>query len=383
MADTDDLESTEGEQGPLLRKSITSKNDVQDLTNASEMELFIKSEEDIKKLPQKGVRRFYRRQNEIIEGLRDISIAFMAEGATTENEEHARKVRFIVTLSFVCNFVLFGLKVAIAIMSGSLSVIASTIDSFLDLLSGSVLFAVARFMDKSEPYKYPEGKSRMEPLGIIVFAAVMGVTSLNIIKEALQTLISGLVSSPADLVIDVWTISVLVFVLMVKAALYMYCRSLKDSSGIVGALAEDHMNDVGTNLIATLAAVLAGEIQSLWWMDPIGAAFFGVWILISWVQAGNERIGMLVGDSAPPQLIGQLAFVAGHHDSRIIRVDTVRAFHFGERYLCEVDVVLPENMPLKESHDIGEALQFKLEKLSMIQRAYVHLDYEWDHQPEH
>ncbi len=40
-------------------------------------------------------------------------------------------------------------------------------------------------------------------------------------------------------------------------------------------------------------------------------------------------------------------------------------------------------MPLKEAHDIGEGLQVKLEKLSPVERAFVHLDYEYEHSPEH
>lgn len=38
---------------------------------------------------------------------------------------------------------------------------------------------------------------------------------------------------------------------------------------------------------------------------------------------------------------------------------------------------------LEESHDIAEALQIKLEDLPDIERAYVHIDYETTHKPEH
>lgn len=50
--------------------------------------------------------------------------------------------------------------------------------------------------------------------------------------------------------------------------------------------------------------------------------------------------------------------------------------------LVEVDIVLPPEMLLHEAHDIGEALQHKLEMLPEVERAHVHLDYETDHGPE-
>lgn len=45
--------------------------------------------------------------------------------------------------------------------------------------------------------------------------------------------------------------------------------------------------------------------------------------------------------------------------------------------------MLPASMPLQEAHDIGESLQEKLELLPEIERAFVHLDYEYTHRPEH
>jgi divalent metal cation (Fe/Co/Zn/Cd) transporter len=38
---------------------------------------------------------------------------------------------------------------------------------------------------------------------------------------------------------------------------------------------------------------------------------------------------------------------------------------------------------LMAAHDVAEELQFKLEGLPDIERAYVHIDYETTHKPEH
>lgn len=51
--------------------------------------------------------------------------------------------------------------------------------------------------------------------------------------------------------------------------------------------------------------------------------------------------------------------------------------------LKQVDIELPEELPLKEAHVIGETLQNKIEKLTEVERAFVHLDFECDHKPEH
>ena len=44
--------------------------------------------------------------------------------------------------------------------------------------------------------------------------------------------------------------------------------------------------------------------------------------------------------------------IAIDHDTRIT-VDVTRAYHFGARYNVEMEIVLPGNMTVMESHDIA------------------------------
>ena len=71
------------------------------------------------------------------------------------------------------------------------------------------------------------------------------------------------------------------------------------------------------------------------------------------------------------------------HSPSILGLDTVRAWHSGPRLIVEVDVVMDQKMTVKESHDVAEELQTKIESLPDIERAYVHIDYETSHAPEH
>ncbi|KAE9447570.1 hypothetical protein C3L33_20528, partial [Rhododendron williamsianum] len=90
----------------------------------------------------------------------------------------------------------------------------------------------------------------------------------------------------------------------------------------------------------------------------------------------------VVPESAPPEVLQKLTYLVIRHP-QVKRIDTVRAYTFGVLYFVEVDIVLPEELPLKEAHTIGETLQIKLEKLPEVERAFVHLDYECEHKPEH
>lgn len=81
-----------------------------------------------------------------------------------EQDKLARSETFAIRVSNAANMVLFVAKVYASVRSGSLAIIASTLDSLLDLLSGFILWFTAFSMQTPNPYQYPIGKKRMQPL---------------------------------------------------------------------------------------------------------------------------------------------------------------------------------------------------------------------------
>ncbi|KVI10237.1 Cation efflux protein [Cynara cardunculus var. scolymus] len=250
-----------------------------------------------------------------------------------------------------------------SIKSGSLAVIASTLDSFLDLLSGFILWFTSNAMRNPNQYHYPIGKNRMQPVGIIVFATIMATLGFQILLESARELVVKTHPND-DHDSEKWVIGIMVSVTVVKFMLMMYCRRFENE--IVRAYAQDHFFDVITNSVGLAATILA--IHYRWWIDPVGA-IINVWSLI--------------GRTAPPEFLAKLTYLVWNHHEEIKHIDTVRAYTFGNHYFVEVDIVLREDMVLIEAHNIGEMLQVKLEQLVEVERAFVHIDFEFTHTPEH
>jgi hypothetical protein len=47
----------------------------------------------------------------------------------------------------------------------------------------------------------------------------------------------------------------------------------------------------------------------------------------------------------------------------------------------EVDIIMDEDAPLKVTHDVSQTLQRKIEGLEDVERAFVHVDYDQEHDP--
>jgi len=67
----------------------------------------------------------------------------------------------------------------------------------------------------------------------------------------------------------------------------------------------------------------------------------------------------------------------------IRHIQSLHAYYAGDKLNVEVDVVLDEGMRLRDSHDLGESLQYVLESVPSVERAWVHLDYRRDNLPGH
>ena len=89
---------------------------------------------------------------------------YMLNVSQDEMKQLAKSERMAVHVSNMCNLVLFAAKVYASIASRSLAVIASTMDSLLDLLSGFILWFTAHAMKNPNQYHYPIGKKRMQPV---------------------------------------------------------------------------------------------------------------------------------------------------------------------------------------------------------------------------
>ena len=263
--------------------------------------------------------------------------------------EQKRQETLALRTSFYVNVLLLAVKIFASVQSGSLSIITSALDSFLDLISGLILYFTDKHMQNMNKYLYPIGKSRI------------GKDHTHHLED-LQLVIG-----------------IMIGVIVVKFFLFLYCRGSRNSS--VQTYAQDHRNDVITNTFGLIAAIIGDRLY--YWFDPLGAMILAAYIVQNWSVTALENIKAMVGLSAPPEFLSKLTYLAWNSDPRILGVDTVRAYTFGPAFFVEVDVVLPEDMSVRVAHDIGEALQDRIEKLPEVERAFVHIDFETDHQPEH
>ncbi|XP_074317819.1 metal tolerance protein 9-like [Silene latifolia] len=333
-------------------------------------------------IKRRKIAAYYKRQEDIIQGLNELEPSVVpgssiANSTQDEAMRIARGERTAITTTNIANIMLLAAKIYASIETRSMAVIASTLDSLFDVLTGFILWFTEHAMKKPNPGKYPVGKTRMEPVGIVVFASVMAAFGLHVLFESVRQLITKAQpeKSPEK---EKWMIAIMVSVTIIKFILMVYCRRFKND--IVRTYAQDHFFDVITNSISVATAVLG--INFFWWIDPTGAIIIALYTTTTWARMVIDNIGSLIGRGAPQEYLTKLIYLTWNHAKEIKQIESVRAYHFGRHYYVEVDIVLPGDMLLSEARKIGDTLQDKLEQLPEVERAFVHVNHKFTHTSE-
>ncbi|KAJ5871523.1 Cation efflux protein [Penicillium soppii] len=316
---------------------------------------------------------FYKQQNEMIEG-------FLSSGdeerlKAEDEAQNGGKVKLAVRASFVVNFLLFVIQLYAAVTTGSLALFATAADAFMDLVSSIVMLVTSRMSSRPKPYKYPVGRRRVETMGVIMFCALMTIVAVELIIESAKALAAGKTESAQLALVPLICVGIAIFS---KFVMFLYCFGLRRYPA-AHVFYIDHRNDLAVNGFGLIMSIVGDRF--VWYLDPIGACCIALLILFSWASTAFENMWLIVGKCAPREFVNKCIYVTLTHDQRIQKVDTTqcRAYHSGQQLYVEVDIVMDPETKLRESHDVSQALQRKLEGLADVERAFVHVDYDYEH----
>lgn len=102
----------------------------------------------------------------------------------------------------------------------------------------------------------------------------------------------------------------------------------------------------------------------------------------SWTSTSSEHVQNLTGASATADERKILLYLTMRF-AKIKGIQSIQAYHAGDKLHVEVDIVLDESTTVRDSHDLGESLQYALEGVPIVDWAFVHLDYSSRNLPSH
>jgi len=304
--------------------------------------------------------------------------------ARAKDSETEGTAAFIIKVSLFVALAWWGFGLYTVISTASLAVLASLVDATIDLAAQGVLLGaniLSGVRGKGTPY--PVGVSRLEPVGVIICSVLMALASGAVIYDSSSTLVNYYPEGPAMDFTDTATV-MLTVVVCVKIVVWRIAKLEYDKTQNVSleALALDNFNDILSNASALVFASLTRLRGDLWWVDPVGGILISIYIIRSWLLTAVDQVNMLVGKEAHPEFLEKVKEMAENHHPDA-KLDIVRAYHFGPKFLVEVEMVMDRTTPLEKSHDVGIALQDEIEHMDECERCFVHIDYQYREADDH
>ncbi|CAG5188002.1 uncharacterized protein ALTATR162_LOCUS11844 [Alternaria atra] len=375
------------------------------------LEIYRKSDESLKTIKNKKVRNFYEEQNERIDDWAEVDMVvssladdivdsmnprdtdgdgvaedrgplgisggdlepFLPEEERNRRAKSAKHARWAININVLVNILLLAAKSVAAIWSSSLSLIASLVDSGLDLLCTVIIWTTNKLVGwrlQSLRKKFPIGRRRLEPIGILVFSIIMVISFLQILQESVKKLLPSGDHSVSQL--PPAAIFAMVATIVVKGTIWIGCAKVKTTQ--VQALAQDCKTDVYFNTLSLLFPLIGGHV-GVWWLDPLGAACLSLFIIYDWACTCFENVTRLTGEAASDRVERKMMYMAYRFSPLVEGFKSLKCYHAGDGVCVEIDVLMKEETPLRKCHDIAETLQYCLEGLDEVDRAFVTMDY--------
>jgi cation diffusion facilitator family transporter len=182
----------------------------------------------------------------------------------------------VARLSIISNTLLIIMKLAVGLISGSVSIISEAIHSSMDLVAAVIAFFSVRVSDNPPDSRHPYGHGKIENISGVIEALLIFVAAIWIIFEASRKLLGESI----ELESIGWGSAVMLVSAIVNTIVSrrLYKVARETNSVALEADALHLKTDVYTSLgvAAGLGLIL---ITKIYWLDPVVAILVALFII--------------------------------------------------------------------------------------------------------
>lgn len=291
----------------------------------------------------------------------------------------ARLMRQATIASVSVATVLIIAKLVAAVMTGSVSMLSSLVDSLLDAFTSLVnMYAVHHALQPADrEHRFGHGKA--EPLAGLVQAAFIAGSGVFIVIEAVQRLHKGHVIEDTNVGIAVMVFSI-VMTLGLVAFQSMVVR--RTQSTAISADALHYRMDVLINVSVIIALVGVAEF-GITWLDSAIAMAIAFYIAFSSWKVARRSLDLLM-DREFPEVERQKIkdIVLRHPEARGIH--DLRTRSSGIQPFIQFHLELDPNLSLVRAHELADEVEAMIVAEFAGAEVIIHQDpegYEEPHSP--
>jgi cation diffusion facilitator family transporter len=263
------------------------------------------------------------------------------------------------------------IKMTVGILSGSIAVLASAIDSLLDLTVSIFNYFALHNAEKDPDDNFNFGRSKIEPLAAVIEGTIISLSAIFILYEALIK-----ITHPRDMEFIGISIFIMICSIIITTLLVAYLNYVakKTDNMVIKADALHYKTDIFSNLAVLLALTLV-SISGENIIDPILGIAIGIYMIFSAMPIIKEGILMLLDAALSHDDLKKITDVM-NSQKETSNYHNLQTRESGSHIFISVHIVFNVSISLYDAHLISDKLEIKLKKLFEEKKVHVliHMD---------
>jgi len=252
--------------------------------------------------------------------------------------------------------------------SGSVSLLASLIDSVMDSLASLVNFFAIRYSLQPADEEHRFGHGKAEALAGLGQAALIAFSALLLGREAVLKLLEPQPVAQLQWAIGVMLVSILLTFMLLMLQRYTIRRT---GSTAIEADSLHYLSDVAVNvgIIVALVASLNGYL----WVDGTVALLIAVYIFYAAWGIGNESVQLLLDREISGNVREEIGAIVASHP-QALGFHQLRTRQSGRTQFIQLHVDMEESLSLRDAHDLAERIEMDIRARFPMADVIIHED---------
>ena len=263
------------------------------------------------------------------------------------------------------------MKMTVGIMSGSIAVLASAIDSMLDFLVSLFNYFALHTAEKDPDEQFHYGRSKIEPLAAVIEGVVVTFSALFILYEALVKIAHP--RAMGHMSESIW-VMVASFIITGFLVAFLNYVAKKTKNMVIKADALHYKTDLYSNGAVLMALVLISyTAEEL--IDPILGIGIAIYMIYSAIPIIKEGVLMLLDAALDPKDVQDIKDIL-ENEPIITDYHFLQTREAGSNIFVSVHAVFNVSISLYDAHLISDKVEDKIKALFDGKETHVliHLD---------
>ncbi len=285
-------------------------------------------------------------------------------GKTQADGAPARLMRLATYASVSVALLLIALKTGAWLVTESIAMLSTLVDSLLDALASIVNLVAVRHALTLADHEHRFGHGKAEALAAMAQSAFIAGSSVLLLFQAGERLLRPRPVMEPGFGIAVMAISIALTVALVFFQMWVVART---KSVAIAADSLHYKGDVLVN-VAVIGALLLGG-----WFDPLFGVAIAIYILYNAWLILREAMDMLMDRELPEEERERIVGIARRHPE-VESLHDLRTRRAGLTSFIQFHLVMRAEMTLLRAHEIADEVELELQTAYPEAEILIHQD---------